>query len=67
MDGFIATSSIRKLESDYKRPRLPIIACTAHTEIECGDKCISSGMDAFCEKPIRRADLESKIKLVCQK
>lgn len=61
MDGFTATSTIRKIETEKKLPRTPIIGMTAHALVGDKDKCIEAGMDAYLPKPIVEADLKSEI------
>ena len=52
MDGFEATRLIRNWERERGRKRLPIIALTANAVKEDIQKCLDSGMDAYCSKPI---------------
>ncbi|MGL6194241.1 MAG: response regulator, partial [Thermoguttaceae bacterium] len=63
MDGFQATTNIRKMESDNSEVRaahvgrIPIIALTANATQTDQQLCIKSGMDAFCCKPINASRL----------
>lgn len=50
MDGFIVTEAIRKMEGDTKHT--PIVALTAHSDLDVKVRCIKVGMDDFIEKPI---------------
>jgi CheY-like chemotaxis protein/HPt (histidine-containing phosphotransfer) domain-containing protein len=50
MDGFTATSRIRK--SGTSAANIPIIALTAHALIGDKDKCIEAGMNDYVSKPI---------------
>ncbi|GJL94575.1 MAG: histidine kinase [Hyphococcus sp.] len=61
MDGFEATRTIRKHEQQENRPRLPIIALTAHV---AGDDNAWSeaGMDAYLTKPFTLEAISSAIK-----
>ncbi len=59
MDGFTATSEIRKL--DLKQKDIPIIALTAHALMGDKEKCIKSGMNDYISKPIIGQDLINKI------
>ncbi|EKD27173.1 MAG: CheY-like protein receiver [uncultured bacterium] len=49
MDGYEATRKIRELHINT-----PIIATTAHAMSGDKDRCLSSGMDYYIPKPIRR-------------
>lgn len=50
MNGYQVTAIIRNLESPGQRT--PIIALTAHTNDECREQCIESGMDGMFTKPL---------------
>ena len=61
MDGFEATSKIRKWELDHKKESVPIIALSGETnqpEIEMG---LRAGWDDHIAKPVRKKDLIKKI------
>ncbi|MDP3268235.1 MAG: response regulator [Legionella sp.] len=50
MNGYQVTAIIRTLESPGQRT--PIIALTAHTNDDCREQCIESGMDGMFTKPL---------------
>jgi len=54
MDGFEATGKIREIEKQAQRPRVPIIALTAHAIKGYREKCLASDMDDYLTKPIRK-------------
>ena len=62
MDGFDATRTIRAHEAERSAAegtviRVPIVALTANALSGDRERCIESGMDAYCSKPIVLADL----------
>jgi CheY-like chemotaxis protein len=61
MDGFTATSEIRRIEMEKNLPHTPIIGMTAHALIDDKSKCIEAGMDAYLPKPIVETDLKAQI------
>jgi CheY-like chemotaxis protein len=61
LDGLEATRRIRKLESDRKLCRTPIVAMTAHVREQDKNKCLDAGMDDFIPKPFDPAILQEKI------
>lgn len=56
MDGFTATESIRKIESQSNY-HLPIVAMTAFAMKGDKEKCLDAGMDYYITKPINPAEL----------
>lgn len=59
MDGYNATSYIRKLSSP--KNQVPIIALTAHASKADADKCLEAGADAYISKPFKNKELLEKI------
>jgi len=60
MDGYEATTSIRKAEETTFK-HVPILAMTAHAMKGDQEKCLAAGMDGYVSKPIRPDDLRQAI------
>ncbi|HZG24857.1 MAG TPA: response regulator, partial [Chitinophagaceae bacterium] len=60
MDGYTATSKIRRLPHD--KNSIPIIALTADAMKEDKDRCLEAGMNDFISKPFRLNEIESALK-----
>jgi len=54
LDGLAATREIRRWEHDQSRPRMPILALTAHALDEYRTLGLNAGVDDFLTKPIRK-------------
>jgi two-component system, sensor histidine kinase and response regulator len=61
VDGFQATSEIRRIEGETGLPRTPVIALTAAAMPEDRKKCFAAGMDDYVSKPVRRAHLAAAL------
>jgi CheY-like chemotaxis protein len=59
MDGFEATSQIRRLEGATRHT--PIIAMTAYALPQDRERCLKSGMDAYVSKPISENELKKML------
>jgi len=57
IDGFEATSIIRKEASGVLNPHIPIIAMTASTMQGDRERCIRAGMNDFVAKPVKPGEL----------
>jgi len=53
MDGLEATRRIRRAESAAGRPRVPVVALTAHALADERQRCLDAGMDEHLPKPFR--------------
>lgn len=58
INGLLATSTIRELESSKLKKHIPIIALTGHASEA---SCLRAGMDDFLQKPALIADLKRMI------
>lgn len=56
VDGLEATRRIRKFEKENGKPRVLIIAMTAHAMEGDRERCFAAGMDRYVAKPIVREE-----------
>ncbi len=61
LDGYDATREIRARESEVVRPRVPVVALTAHVVGSAADAWRGAGMDAVLHKPFTLASLASML------
>ncbi|MEM9707895.1 MAG: response regulator [Pseudomonadota bacterium] len=61
MNGLEATMRIREMERAQGLANVPIIALTARAMADDREKCLEAGMNDYVAKPIRKAELKSKI------
>ncbi|MGH9612814.1 MAG: ATP-binding protein, partial [Bryobacteraceae bacterium] len=66
MDGLTATRLIREWElANPDKPRIPIIAMTAHALSGDRERCLEAGMDGYLSKPIHVAEVLETIASFC--
>ncbi|ANJ66302.1 hypothetical protein A9404_01935 [Halothiobacillus diazotrophicus] len=61
LDGYAFARAVRKIETEEKRPRLPIIAWTANASSEELERCQASGIDDLLVKPADLTQLKQAI------
>ncbi|MCB1646256.1 MAG: response regulator, partial [Pseudomonadales bacterium] len=59
LNGFEATRALRSWEENNHRPRIPVIALTAHILPEQKNACLDAGMDEMLTKPVQTGKLQS--------
>ncbi len=68
IDGFETTQRLRAWEAGQTarpgaaRPRVPVIALTAHAVAGMREKCLAAGMDDYLTKPFASEDMESVLR-----
>ncbi|MGR3371936.1 MAG: response regulator [Pseudooceanicola nanhaiensis] len=61
LDGKAATARIRAAEAEGPRPRVPIVAMTAHALSGDEEEVLAAGLDAYLAKPLRRDAIRAVI------
>jgi signal transduction histidine kinase/CheY-like chemotaxis protein len=61
LNGYETTLLLRQSERQSGRPRLPVMALTAHTRADEWEKCRAAGMDGYLTKPFDQQDLEEAL------
>lgn len=67
IDGYEFIKQLRREEKSGFRKRLPVLAFSAYSPVDCREKCFSAGADGFIAKPIDKNKLFSEIKNVISK
>lgn len=67
MDGLEAAKAIRQQEKTDLLPPVPIVAMTSHASSGIRALCLHAGMDEVLMKPFLVAQLEEKMRRVCEK
>ena len=66
MDGYAATTEIRREESARGRPATTIVALTANALTRDRERCLAVGMDAFLAKPFTQAQLARMLRPIAE-
>jgi signal transduction histidine kinase/ligand-binding sensor domain-containing protein/CheY-like chemotaxis protein/HPt (histidine-containing phosphotransfer) domain-containing protein len=62
MDGVQAAQAIRRLEDQQGRPRMPIVAMTAHALQGDRERFLAAGMDGYLAKPFEKEELAAVLR-----
>lgn len=62
LDGFAATTAIRRWEQAQGRPHLPIVALTANAMTGFREQCLAAGMNDYLSKPFAQKELAAVLK-----
>jgi len=52
LNGYEATRMLREREERQRRPRVPVVALTAHATSDDRRRCLEAGMDDYIAKPV---------------
>ncbi|MFC3149605.1 response regulator [Litoribrevibacter euphylliae] len=63
MNGYEVTQAFRQFEREQDLPETPIIAITANALKYDQERCISSGMNDFIAKPVRKEELNRQVQV----
>ena len=66
MDGYAATTEIRREEAARGKPRTTIIALTANALTRDRERCLAVGMDSFLAKPFTQAQLVQMLRPIAE-
>jgi signal transduction histidine kinase/CheY-like chemotaxis protein/HPt (histidine-containing phosphotransfer) domain-containing protein len=61
LDGYSATRRLREMEREQLKPRLPVVAMTAHAMAGDRERCLQAGMDDYLSKPLDRGQLAQTV------
>ncbi|HEY1067627.1 MAG TPA: ATP-binding protein [Pirellulales bacterium] len=60
LDGLELARRLRALEAGG-RPRMPLVAMTAHSQPADRERCLAAGFDAYLSKPVRPVELQQTL------
>ena len=66
MDGYAATTEIRRDESAHGRSATTIVALTANALTRDRERCLAAGMDSFLAKPFTQAQLARMLRPIAE-
>jgi len=64
MDGIAAAKTIRKIEQEFSKPSVPIVAVTANAMKGDRELFMAAGMNDYISKPLKRKNLEAVLEKV---
>ncbi len=66
MDGYAATTAIRRIEADRGSKATPVVALTANVLARDRNRCIEAGMNHFLSKPFTQDQMVAVLRPVAQ-